>query len=303
MLYAFIIKYIAHPFYFSPLRTLPTPDGDWFALAHGPNLAQIPMWETALRWMKEVPNPGLIRVDTFFYLNSTFFVTSPEIMAEILVHKPYEFAKPVPSIDFLRRLIGDGLVVLEGKEHKAIRKMVWPSFQGHHIRGLVPLFWRKARDLTSFVAQELQGAQHGSSKSPTNVIEISELVSHATLDIIGVAGLGHDFDTLHNSGDELASEYAMLTDPTNKKFVANFIAHEIFPTSIAQSLPFIDNPRLNKSSAKLREICMRIVTEKRATLAEKSVDEPDTILTNLFRTEGLSDEVIMNQLLTFLAAG
>lgn len=81
--------------------------------------------------------------------------------------------KPPKPIEFLSRLIGKGLVALEMAEHKAHRKAVWPAFQGHALRELVPDMWRKSLDFANVVASEMDQS--------TSMIEFNGLVSRATL--------------------------------------------------------------------------------------------------------------------------
>jgi hypothetical protein len=57
--------------------------------------------------------------------------------------------------------------------HKAQRKAVWPAFQGHVIRELVPDMWRKSIDFGDVIAAETDRA--------TGMIEFGDIVSRATL--------------------------------------------------------------------------------------------------------------------------
>ena len=58
-------------------------------------------------------------------------------------------------------------------EHKVQRKAVWPAFQGHVIRELVPDMWRKSIDFGDVIAAE--------TDRTTGMIEFSDIVSRATL--------------------------------------------------------------------------------------------------------------------------
>jgi hypothetical protein len=53
------------------------------------------------------------------------------------------------------------------------RKAVWPAFQGHALRELVPDMWRKSLDFANVVASEMDQS--------TSMIEFNGLVSRATL--------------------------------------------------------------------------------------------------------------------------
>ena len=52
--------------------------------------------------------------------------TSPKALAEVLVQKNYEFIKPQRLRDGLGRLLGVGILLAEGDEHKVGAKLlIW----------------------------------------------------------------------------------------------------------------------------------------------------------------------------------
>jgi hypothetical protein len=69
------------------------------------------------RWINEVPNEGLIR---YTMLNNAerVFLTSPKAIGEVLVQKNYDFEKPGLARQALSRLLGEGILLAEGEEHK-----------------------------------------------------------------------------------------------------------------------------------------------------------------------------------------
>ena len=50
--------------------------------------------------------------------------TSPKALAEVLVQKNYEFIKPQRLRDGLGRLLGVGILLAEGDEHKVGAKLL-----------------------------------------------------------------------------------------------------------------------------------------------------------------------------------
>ena len=69
------------------------------------------------KWINSVPNEGLIRYN--YYLNTErVFLTSPKALAEVLVTKSYDFQKPNEARQVLGRLLGVGILLAEGEEHK-----------------------------------------------------------------------------------------------------------------------------------------------------------------------------------------
>lgn len=69
------------------------------------------------RWINEIPNEALIYY-TFLFNAERILVTSPKALAEVLVHKNYDFIKPKQMVEGLGRILGVGLLLAEGDEHK-----------------------------------------------------------------------------------------------------------------------------------------------------------------------------------------
>ena len=82
----------------------------------------------------------------------------------------------------LRRFTGDGLLVVEGKEHKQQRKILNPAFSSQHVKHLINTFWIKACELRDSWEQE---AIHAHPERGYNVVDA---LTRTTLDIIGLAG-------------------------------------------------------------------------------------------------------------------
>lgn len=87
--------------------------------------------EIIRRWQEEIPNDGFLRYLDF--LNSeTLVPVSPKALAEILVHKTYDFIKPPQLIFGLGRILGVGVFLAEGEEHK-----VCHHFDHLHVLALI----------------------------------------------------------------------------------------------------------------------------------------------------------------------
>jgi hypothetical protein len=138
-----------------------------------------------------VPNEGLLRFPVLFNQHS-LFLTDPSSLQEVLSQKTYDFEKPKDLRDFLRLILGNGLVVVEGDEHKFQRKHLTPAFHFRHIKELYPLFWSKSVDLVGRIKAEIH-ANPEPTKDPKHnhlegIVEINSWANKATMDIIGVGG-------------------------------------------------------------------------------------------------------------------
>lgn len=68
-------------------------------------------------WIDEIPNDGLIRYRGVFNADR-LVLTSPRSMGEVLTQKSYEFVKPGMLKGPLTRVLGVGILLAEGSEHK-----------------------------------------------------------------------------------------------------------------------------------------------------------------------------------------
>jgi cytochrome P450 len=246
-----------------------------------------------LKMMKETPNDGIIHHHSFLY-EDRILLTRPSSIAEVLVHKPYDFEKPPWVRTFLRQFLGDGLLMAEGDEHKHQRKQIMPAFSFRHIKELYPVFWSKSVELCEVVKRELW-------ERPGGVLEVGHFSTQVTMDIIGMAGLGRDIGSLRNSDDQLISNYEEILEPTREKGVY-FVLHLIFPPALIKALPWKLNERVRVTTGNLNRICKEFVQEKRARLKMESQESVD-ILSVMMRSENFSDDGLVDQLLTFIAAG
>jgi hypothetical protein len=67
-------------------------------------------------------------------------------------------------------------------------------------------------------------------------VEVNRWASEATMDIIVVAGLGQDFNSLYNADDELVANYKEILEPTKEK-VLDFGINCLFPRRLITLLP------------------------------------------------------------------
>ncbi|EXJ65769.1 uncharacterized protein A1O5_11010 [Cladophialophora psammophila CBS 110553] len=223
--------------------------------------------EELLRCSLETPNDGLIRLRGLFN-SDQLLITSHKAQAEVLVTKPYEFPKPERSREFLRTGLGDGMVVAECEYHKHQRKHAMPSFSFWQIKDLYPLSWNKAMKMAKVIDDEVFSQRESSANAEGKLVGLTDIdrwAPKATLDIIGVAGLGRDFNTLENSDDPIAKLYA-----------------DLFMPSLGTRMEF----RTRKKE------CIKRVEDA-------SVDT----LAALIKIDVFSDNELVDQLLTILVAG
>lgn len=256
-----------------------------------------PSGDLFLDLAKRYPDEDLVALDAF---GRQIFVAKPHLLADLLSHKCYDFAKPKRIASFLRLIIGDGLITLEEDKHKFLRKNTQPAFHTRHITDLYPMMWTKAGILTRRLKSEIASGAATDSKGSA-VLELTGWASKVTLDIIGIAGMGREISAVEKASDPLQELYEELLEPDREKifFAALNLA---FGFPLIKLLPWKLNDLFVYLTSSLDNICRDLIREKRQAIVEKEDDHFD-ILSLLIKSNNFDDEVLKDQLLTFLAAG
>ncbi|KAI1133684.1 cytochrome P450 [Nemania abortiva] len=298
---------ILWPKFFSPLRSLPEPPGgSWWNGHFGKIVAEpsgIPMRE----WVTTVPNDGVIR-----YLgmanSERVLVSGPRALSEVLVTKNYHFEKPPALRWSIGRILGVGVLLAEGDEHKMQRKNLSPAFAFRHVKDLYPIFWDKTREVVQAMTKDIlaDAAKQPTSPDPEKahksaVIEVGNWASRVTLDIIGVAGLGRDFGAIKDQNSELNEIYRQVFQPSRQAQIMGILG-QLIPERILTKLPLKHNDNINEASQYIRSVCRNLIVEKKQKAAQKEQTGHD-ILSVALESGGFSDEDLVDQLMTFLAAG
>ncbi|CAF3541908.1 unnamed protein product [Fusarium graminearum] len=291
--YAFGVVFwaVLYPRLFSPLRRIPGPKAYLSAAHHSLVVKGRPSGDLFLDLAKEYPGKDVIMLNSF---RNQLCIMNPQLLADLLVHNCYDFAKPKRISGFLRHVLGDGLIIVEGEQHKFLRKNSTPAFHFRHIKELYPMMWTKSETLTKAIAQDITA-----SRSP--VVELNGWASKVTLDIIGIAGLGRKFDAVEKKIDPLADIYEQLLEPDREKLIFAMLSLAI-GLPIIRMIPWKMNDLFNYLTGSLNDLCYPMIKEKKAAIIEKGDDHFD-VLSLLIKSNNFSDEALKDQLLTFLAAG
>ncbi|KAF7967767.1 hypothetical protein HWV62_33223 [Athelia sp. TMB] len=234
-------------------------------------------------------------------------------------------ADAYPKPDFVRDSLAsmaaghEGLLTVEGADHRRQRRIVAPAFGRAQVRSLAPLFAGKARELAGRWGELADGAP-----VPPRV-DVLAWLSRATLDVIGLAGFGYEFNALTprapgESGDELAEAFATIFS-TARKFRIMTILQVWFPLLRRFRR---NNATMAAAQATMHRIGTRLIGARRAQveaelLAAKAgsdgIDGDTTVLgrdllsvlirSNLTTTPAarLSPRETLCQISTFIAAG
>lgn len=188
------------------------------------------------------------------------------------------------------------MTIVSANEYlKTQRKNLMPAFNYRHVKDLYPVFWSKSRELVECLKKALE------DKSPDNVVEIGDWASRATLDIIGVAGLGQDFNALQNPNTELNTTYRKIFSPSRSGQMLGLLSMFIHP-KIIENLPIKRNDDVFDARRVIRSVSRDIIRQKKEMM-EKNEKRNVDIISVALESGGFTDENLVDQMMTFIAAG
>ncbi|KNZ77019.1 Secologanin synthase [Termitomyces sp. J132] len=230
------------------------------------------------------------------------------------------YQKPEAARHNLSRILGEGVLVVEGEKHKQQRKVMNPAFGPSQIRELTEIFVSKAIQLRDAWASE------NDRKDGQDWIDALSWLSRTTLDVIGLAGLFFCFPTaLTLTGLHAGFNYkfdALSEDPKKNELNAAFAL--MFKAGTRLSLipmirayfPFLRFLKTEQDvkAAEARKTMTRISHEllrgSKNSVHEKG--EKRDLLTLLVKSnmdtdipehQRMSDQDVLAQIPTFLVAG
>ncbi|KAF9029929.1 cytochrome P450 [Hymenopellis radicata] len=309
--YVFYRLYL-YPRYFSPLRSIP-----------GPPLGSVIASQFGREWVKS--HGPVVRVVGPVGVERVIF-TSQEALSKILVNS-VDYPRP----DFMRNLLGSvsgfGLLTHEGKEHRQMRRAMNPAFGLQHLIAQVDMYYDSIESLL-----DILGSQIDAQVKPEDgkVFLMYEWVGKVTLDIICLTAFGYITNSLHNPHNELAEAYEGLISLNSGQNLAIGIAIHALPGAtrlfgsewmyrhrwILRQIPLLRFTEIVVDRVhRIKDVSAKLLAEKLHDASTVSdIDSKKDVMSILVRarmsgggkdSDGyvMSDQAMMDQVLTFLGAG
>lgn len=233
------------------------------------------------------------------------------------------FPKPPHSQKFLWKLLGPGLVTVEGEHHARQRRVVSPAFSTQALRDQTPVFFDKAAELRDklLLFVEGRGDERPSALPPApgdeaaggRKIDVLKYLGQMAVDVIGQAGFGYDLASLSGHPKPLAEAFRKMIgaglSPGPVQVLKTFVPFFSFVPTRADRI-------LDESNAVARAECAALIAQKtRDVRAAGTVDEGafgKDLLSLLLRSnlrddlrpeQRMTDEDVFAQVTTFMLAG
>ncbi|KAG9019552.1 hypothetical protein FS842_007833 [Serendipita sp. 407] len=254
----------------------------------------------------------VIKYKAYFGVDRVY-TTDTKAVNYVLNHSMV-YRKPDQTRFMLSRILGDGLLFVEGHDHKRQRRVMNPSFGTSHIRDMTSIFVDKSAELRDVLMSRLTSKEgEGEIK-----LDVLSYLSRATLDIIGLAGFDYSFNTLANEEDGLAKSFKKLFQPGGGFPIAQLLKAQ-FP--ILRSLLRFDQQSKYADDVhrRMTEIGKRLIETKKEEVKQQRSEgsllqgtkAKDLLSLLIFSnlddmtdaSKALTDDEVLHQIPTFLLAG
>ncbi|KAG8881596.1 hypothetical protein FRB97_009349 [Tulasnella sp. 331] len=288
----------------SAIYTLRGPESpSWLSGNNEAARTPFPSNTTFESWMREYGTTFPLHG---FFGSKELFIADTQAIAFVL-NQPLDFPKTRMVLNMSRNFMGDGLVVAEGAEHKRQRKILNPAFGVAAMRDITPMLMEVAHELRDVWKKSLSGSNSG---PPWQEIDVLPWLSNTALDMIGLAGFGYKFESLHDSSNELGSAFRAFS--TGISLIKGMGMLTMFFPSLRR-LPIGSNVVNNRSREVMDRVGDQMVKDKKAEveqLGESSSSEGRDLLGVLIRAnlkehaaDRLDDKTLRAEISTFLLAG
>lgn len=147
--------------------------------------------------------------------------------------------------------------------------------------------------------------KHIQSKSGDNLVIMGDWASRATLDIVGVAGMDQDFHSLRDPSNKLNEQYRrILIEPSRLMRFVTLLGLFVMDLRLIVKLPLNRNIEIKAASEYIRTVARQIIRQKKEKMKKQKEAASDVdIISVALRSGAFSEENLVDQMMTFLAAG
>jgi len=228
----------------------------------------------------------------------TLFVMSSNLIKRVLISQADDFKKSRADRKILGQALGDGILIAEQNKWKWQRRIVAPLFRHEVILSAIPNMVEAAENLLASWNQKVSDSDYAKSSgglvrwidrdmaaTTFGVIQNTMLLGHKAFDSLGVA---------NNMTKYL-------------KHVSWIVAYDLIDAP--EWLPFPGKLQMRRSAMFMRQQVADLVKDRRSRHSKSDNPAANNLLGKLLDArdpdtgDSMSDELIVDNLLTFLTAG
>ncbi|KAG8215243.1 cytochrome P450 [Butyriboletus roseoflavus] len=232
----------------------------------------------------------------------------------VLTHSS-DYQKSSQTRYSLSQILGEGVLIVEGAQHRQQRHIMNPAFGPAQIRALTDIFHAKAARLRDVWSSEIAKDSTG-----TTTLEVMSWLSRMTLDVIGLAGFNYEFDALNanEKPNELNTAFATMVAAGQRLSIlpilqAWFPLFRLLPSDRVRRIQVARRTmaRIGNELLSDAKSAARVNATEKGEIEKNNLDGRDLLsllvkanmATDIPESQRLSDEDVLAQVPTFLVAG
>jgi cytochrome P450 len=305
---AFLKRYLF--WRYSPLRNVVPGPKSSFLVGEFLKIRREGFMQPHLRWIHEITgwDVPLIHYSAMFG-KSTVVVLDKEIVKKILMapygKDPLRFGK---DVRFMKNVLGEGLVTLEGNHWMRHRQIIQPAFFTQVLK----------ESLNACVPPLTQRLVQSWKKAEGREIDLGSHLSSLTLDIIGQVAFSHQFNALDGvdrwAGGQSGESLPEADDILIQALVQSFHPNLIGMISLMLGAPWLNlyfNPRTRRTRKALNAAVDEVIAQAKQKMKDDgraSTKQRSLLQLLLQAAEGeskqpLNDVELRDETKTFIFAG
>ncbi|KAJ8515829.1 hypothetical protein ONZ45_g6795 [Pleurotus djamor] len=293
----------------SSISNIRGPASTSFLLGHLTEFHYNGTGETEIQWQNEFGNVVRFKAPLG---EDRLSITDPTAIEHIFHYGGYRYMRPPERREQMKILTGEGLVWVEGDQHKRHKRIMLPAFGTAEARTFWPIFSGHVGKVTTIWQDMLASSKEGALD-----LNVASWISRAMLDVIGEAAFDYHIGALeHGHESELGRVWqSFILDSFNVHspvalFMQNFLGYiplEFFYHA-SKFLPGLAFKKVREAE----EVSTRIARELLVNKSEDIIQGQShrDLMTLLLKANGsenpktqLSDDEICAEMRTILLAG
>ena len=248
-----------------------------------------------------IPNGGIIRFLAPFN-QERLLICGQQALNEVLSMKHHVFPKPNVMRYILSRVLGHGIVVAEGFEHKAQRKHIAAAFSPRSMKTMYPMIWETATQSVRSIRSAIQTYKIDTNDHDVQSyapINTKDWATRITLDSVGMAGYNTQFRTVQGENERLYEASCCLFSSTDASLL---YATLLLPSWLVDWLPLRRNRELHQANEVVRTFLKNVIAEK-LNDGTKDGGKCHSLLSSMIESSAFTPAELLEQSMTMLGAG
>lgn len=218
-----------------------------------------------------------------------------------MMKHPYDFEKTNGMRRYVKRFLGDGIIIDSAEKHHKDRRLLRSSFQPRQINHIKPFISSRCQVLIQCMTDET-GMSFDSKKGSFFNVSVGYWLSRLALDVACAFAMGVDFKVVSDKNSQVFAAYkqSFACDAGKRK---HYMWHNAVPSWLASRFVGELDCELDGAYRTLKSIVHTKVHERQSQLHESEKVFDHDILSLMVSSGDFTTSAMVEQILLMIAAG